>query len=102
MALIKTFTFTGSLESWVGTDENRAYAVNTSTDIGFDALGRNQDGLPTWEWTGTWEDLGASVGDTITDCQISFDGEVDGYETVDTAQVKLQITVASTTYDLYT
>ena len=70
MALIRTFTFTGSLESWVGTDNSDGNAINSSTDIGLNIdIGKRNDGAPYWEWTGTWEDLGANPGDTITSVQ---------------------------------
>lgn len=102
MAVTKTFTFTGSLESWVGTDDGKAYAVNTSIDIGFDAIGRNQVGEPTWTWTGTWEDLGFLTGQAISKVQINFDGEVDQYNLVDISSLVLELDSESTTYTAYT
>jgi len=71
----KTFTFDSSIENWAGTPASAAVTMSRITSDGSPGTGclsariygKNQNpGLSRWDWTGTFEDLGVTSGNTVT------------------------------------
>ena len=72
----KTFSFTIDQENFTGTSGGKSVLTYDSVignplgSLKTTSLGRNNSDISNWTWTGTWEDLGAPVGSTITDMRI--------------------------------
>ena len=72
----KTFSFTVDQENFVGTSGGKSVLTydsgigNPSGSLKTTSIGRNNTDISNWTWTGTWEELGAPSGSTITDMRI--------------------------------
>ena len=72
----KTFSFTANQENFIGISGGKSVLTydsvigNPSGSLKTTSLGRNNVDISNWTWTGTWEDLGAPAGSTITDMRI--------------------------------
>lgn len=81
MAILqKAFPFTTDLEGFVPTGGNADTTLDWSSVGGNPGgcassriFGRNKSADPTWDWDGTWEDLGVPAGATVTHAQIWCD-----------------------------
>lgn len=78
----KTFSFAADEEAWVPTDGPATTASWQSGDgspasgcIQFRIAGKNKSDTPYYEWTGTWEDLGVTAGDTVSEVGTSPDND---------------------------
>lgn len=86
---IKNFTFDTTAESWMFTPETDSTGTYNGTEQALDSnlLGRNKVETSYWEWTGTWEDLGVTSGNTVSEVVLDFDWKCyianvsDGYTT---------------------
>jgi hypothetical protein len=69
----KLFTF-ATLEGWAFTPVGDLSGGLGSPALQTDCSGRGDAGVDGyWEWTGTWEDLGVTVGDEISQVNLDFD-----------------------------
>jgi len=72
----KTFSFTVNSENFVGTSGGKSVLTydaaygNPQGSLKTYSLGRNNNDISNWTWTGTWENLGAPIGSIITNMSI--------------------------------
>ena len=93
--LNKTFPFLTTVEGFTAYPENTDVVMTYDSGVGNPSgslksriSGRNKTGTSYWEWTGTWEDLGISSGDTITQVRINdADNRCTEWNTVDACTI---------------
>ena len=89
--LNKQFTFTLDAESFSPTVEDGSATLdwysgdgNPSGSLRSRIVGRNKTSNNYWEWSGTWEDLGITSGDTIDQVRLAgHDSKVHIWDTAD-------------------
>ena len=71
----KTWSFAASAESWTFTSGGKATGAYDGTEQALDmnSLGRNNSDVSYWTWTGTWEDMGVTAGNTVYAVTANFD-----------------------------
>ena len=90
----KTFSFIVNQENFIGTSGGKSVLTYDSAignplgSLKTTSLGRNNADISNWTWTGTWEDLGAPAGSTITGMRIES-----GYTYVSTWNVADSVTI---------
>jgi len=94
LAATKTFSFTANQENFIGISGGKSVLTydsaigNPSGSLKTTSLGRNNADTSNWTWTGTWENLGAPVGSTITGMRIEL-----GYTYITTWNVADSVTI---------
>ena len=74
----KKFVFLADEEGFVGNPGNADVLYGWMSAVGdppgslqMEIHGRKKEGVSYWEWSGTWEDLGVSPGDTVTQVRLN-------------------------------
>ena len=70
----QSFTFDAGVEGWTFTSGGKATGTyDASGYLDNNSTGRNNSDVSYWQWSGTWEDLGVTPGDIVTDVNMDID-----------------------------